>query len=530
MSARVTLSIIKGPLAGQEHAFEDRAVCIVGRASDCSPQMPNDTHHSTISRHHCLLDINPPDVRIRDFGSRNGTFLNGQKIGQRNENQTPEEGAKLQFPEKELKHGDEITLGNTTLKVAILVPEVCGQCAAEIPGRAHPPRLETAVPIPVICDDCHRKAEEERKRAEDARAQGSRAGLPPAPKPEPPNPKPVVCAQCGKALPAGAGMKRQGEELCVECMGDPGAIIRALMGEAKAGEEDLVAIRGYRIEKELGRGGMGAVYLARHEKSGKQVALKVMLPQVALTPRAKVSFLRETENTKALVHGNVVQLRDAGCSRGAFFFTLEYCDGGSVDRLMDERGGPLPVDEAVSIILQALDGLEYAHHADIPNVKFKDGTIGRGHGLVHRDIKPANILLCGSGSSRIAKVADFGLAKAFDAAGLSGHTTSGAVGGTVCFMPRQQVLSYLFSRPEVDVWAMSASLYFMLTGTPPRDFPGGEDPFRVVLQRQPVPIRERNSSIPGPLAKVIDQALIDQPEIHFKTAADLKRALEGAVR
>ena len=153
------------------------------------------------------------------------------------------------------------------------------------------------------------------------------------------------------------------------------------------------------------------------------------------------------------------------------FFTLEYCDGGSVDRLMVRRGGKLAIGEAVPIILQTLDGLDYAHNAEIPNVKLKDGSIGRGRGLVHRDLKPQNLFLCTVGGTQVAKLGDYGLAKAFDMAGLSGHTYTGEVAGTPQFMPRQQVLRFKDLRPEADVWAIAAALYNMLTGRFPRDFP-----------------------------------------------------------
>jgi len=98
MPAKVILTIIEGSLKGQEFVIDSRTTCIMGRAKDCHPQIPDDEHHRTISRYHCLLDINPPDIRVRDFGSLNGTYVNGKKIGQRQVNQTPEEGAKLKFP------------------------------------------------------------------------------------------------------------------------------------------------------------------------------------------------------------------------------------------------------------------------------------------------------------------------------------------------------------------------------------------------------------------------------------------------
>ena len=275
-----------------------------------------------------------------------------------------------------------------------------------------------------------------------------------------------------------------------------------------------MAIKGYRVIRELGRGGMGAVYLARHARTGVEVALKVMLPNVAASKSATERFFREIENTKILQHPNVVQLHESGCSRGTFFFTLEFCNAGSVDKLMRSCGGGIPVAQAVPITLQVLDGLNYAHQVDVPRVQMEDGRVERGRGLVHRDLKPQNVFLAKSSGSVTAKVGDYGLAKAFDLAGLSGQTCTGSVSGTPHFMPRQQVLRFR---------------YYMLTGYPPRDFGQDRDPWQTVLETQPVPIRQRNAAVPTRLADLIDEALIDNPEIRFKTAAELKDALQGAV-
>jgi serine/threonine-protein kinase len=101
--------------------------------------------------------------------------------------------------------------------------------------------------------------------------------------------------------------------------------------------------------------------------------------------------------------------------------------------------------------------------------------------------------------------------------------------GTPRFMPRQQVVNFKYARPEVDVWAAAATLYHLLTGACPRDFPPGADPWAVVLQTGAVPIRRRRQGLPGRLAEVIDQALIDRPTIGFATAAELRRAIEEAL-
>jgi len=451
MPDKITLKIIEGNLIGQEFTFEERTTCIIGRAQDCHPQLPEDEAHRIISRYHCLLDINPPDIRVRDFGSRNGTYINNKKIGQRQPHQTPEEAAKLKFPEHDLQTGDRIKLGKTVFQVTIEVE----------------PKTSKTLDV--------------------AKAKIIRSPVPP---------KQFNLFE----------------------------IIKNLLQRANGGEQNLIAIRGYTILKPLGKGGFGEVYLARHQPTNEEVALKVMLPQVAAYQGAIDKFLREMQNTKALQHYNVVRFKDCGFSDNTFFFTMEYCNGGTVLDLMQKQGGKLSIDEAALIILQVLDGLEYAHNAEIPYIKQAGGSFTKGRGLVHRDIKPGNLFLVNVGGTRLVKIGDYGLAKAFDLAGLSGQTMSGSKAGTPVFMPRQQVINFKYAKPEVDVWAAAASFYNMLTGTYPRNFVGA-DPLVAVLQTSAIPIRQREASIPQRLAEVIDLALVDNPEIPFKTAAEFKQRL-----
>ncbi|MBI3862190.1 MAG: serine/threonine protein kinase [Planctomycetia bacterium] len=308
---------------------------------------------------------------------------------------------------------------------------------------------------------------------------------------------------------------------------DPVQMVKELLLQAGAGERSLAALHGYEFVRELGRGGMGAVCLVRHSSRGEMAALKIMLPDIETDEHARTTFLREVENTRALNHPNVVRFFASGSSGNVFFFTMEYCDGGSVQGLMKQMGGRLARNETGAIILQVLDGLIYAHSADIPHVLLADGSSRPGKGLVHRDIKPLNVFLSGSGA--VAKLGDYGLSKAFGLAGLTGHTEPRTVAGSPPFMPRQQLDNYRFAKPEVDVWAVAASCYCMLTGRAPRDFPADEDPWDVVWQRDPVPIRRREPSIPAPLADLLDLALDDRSDLHFQSAAEFKQALQSVL-
>jgi serine/threonine protein kinase len=409
-AAAVTLTVVTGEDRSR-YVFDERTTCIVGRAADCDPRLPDDDRHRKVSRHHCLVDINPPDARVRDFGSLNGTYVNGEKIGQRQPGQSPSEAAEQSYPERDLADGDEIRLGDTVLRVTIT-----GERTLTVPADA---------------------------------------GL-------------------------GAATGR---------------------------------IAGYALIKELGRGGMGAVYLARGAGSNEQVALKLMLPKVATSDSARARFLREISITRTLRHPNIVSLYEAGSTEGSFYFTSEYCAGGSMDGLL--KGGGLPRREAVDIIVQALAGLAHAH----------------GQGVVHRDLSPHNILLQpgegagGGGSGLVAKVSDFGLAKSFDQAGFSGLTRTGSTAGKPWYVPRQQVINFKDASPSGDVWAMAACLYEALTGSSPRSFPPGKDPWQVVLQQPAVPVRDRDPSVPKELADVIDTALRERPAIGFQTAAEFRDAL-----
>ena len=452
MSSKVTLTITAGNLKGKEFSFDTRTTCIIGRAKDCYPNIPDDEKHRTISRYHCLLDINPPDIRIRDFGSKNGTFVNSKKIGQREAHQSPEEAAQIHFPEYDLQGGDDFTLSDTSFRVGVVLD----------PENAKTSQQQTPPTIP------------------------------------------------------------SNQENLWE-------MLKAFLLKAVGGKNNIGTLGDYVLLKELGKGGFSLVYLARHKQTNQEVALKVMLPKVAANQRAVNWFLREIENTKSLKHPNVVGLKESGYADETFFFTMEYCEGGSVVDLMAKRGvSTLPIAESVGIITQVLDGLTYTHNAEIPNVRLADGSFAKGRGLIHRDLKPGNIFLANVGGKQVAKIGDYGLAKAFDQAGLSGQTMTGSQVGTPCFMPRQQVLDYKYAKPEVDVWAAAACLYVMLTGYSPRNFVG-LDPFRAVLDNDAVPIHDRTSSIPQPLATVIDRALIDNPEIYYKNAVEFKQALLNTI-
>jgi serine/threonine protein kinase len=443
---------MEGPLLGKEYLFEERTTCLIGRAADCEMQLPNDPEHRGVSRHHCVLDVNPPHVRIRDFGSRNGTFVNGVKIGQRAAG--PEDRTiREESTEHDLRDNDEVRVGRTVFRVLIrsgAATDLAGTRAEQGDGRS-----------------------------------------------------------------------------CDKEMDNPADVVERLLATAPPEAPGLESLHGYEVKRLLGHGGMASVFLLRHRESGEEMALKIMRPRGDVPSDACQRFLREAETTRALCHPNVVALRQVGYCAETFFLGLEYCNRGTVaDRI--ERRGKMPARDALAITFQALAALEYAHSVQLPVVQLAAGGRTVAQGLVHRDIKPNNLFLHHAGGVTQVKVGDYGLAKAFDAAGLSGFTRTGATAGTPWFMPRQQLVNFKYARPEVDIWSLAASLYFMLTGKPPRVFPEGCDWWRQVLETRPIAIRKREPSVPARLAAVIDRALVDQPAIVFQSAPEFREALQAA--
>lgn len=503
MPATVTFKCVEGPLKGKVYTFQSRMNFLIGRSNDCLIAIPKSDQTMEISRHHCLIELCPPLARIRDFGSLNGTYLNGERIGRRDPSQKAGDPLAV-FPQCDLAHGYTIKLGNVVISVSIESPAICDRCGKEILGKTK--EQAGADDEPSICNECLAKQEAELKRQRDEQKQK----------------QDLVAAEARKkaqqlAEAAQNRAKEAGQAAPPQVKPDLMAIIQAILDKAKQGAPEIQNIKGYKILKTLGRGGMGAVYLARKDDTGEEVALKVMLPQVAGNKDAVARFKREMDNATALRHPHIVQSYESGFSDNVFFLTMEVCNAGSMQDLLQKKGGKLPFEQGLALMLQALEGLKYLHKAPIPYVKLANGQYGKGTGLVHRDLKPANLFLNESNGRLTVKIADLGLAKAFDQAGLSGLTMTGQVAGSPPFMPRQQVVDYLNAKPEVDVWAMAATFYNIFTGAFPRNFLPGKDVWLTILQSDPVPIRQRNSAIPQKLAQVIDRALLDKPQIGFSS-------------
>ena len=264
----------------------------------------------------------------------------------------------------------------------------------------------------------------------------------------------------------------------------------------------------YRLLRELGSGGMAVVFLADDLKHGRQVALKVLRPEISCALGGE-RFLQEIRIAARLQHQHILGLYDSGEVDGILYYTMPYVEGHSLrDRLARER--QLPLSEALRITGQVAAALAYAHQ----------------HNVVHRDIKPANILLAGSD----AVVADFGIAHAVAEAGTEELTKSGMAIGTPAYMSPEQAGGDTHVDGRADIYALGCVLYEMLAGEPPFS---GRTPQAVLARHMhdhPPPVRIVRPTTPPAVQEVLERALAKVPADRYATAEEFAAALEAAAR
>jgi WD40 repeat protein/Flp pilus assembly protein TadD len=297
---------------------------------------------------------------------------------------------------------------------------------------------------------------------------------------------PIAAAQA--AGPAGLTQDEHGRPGA----GDPAGLPDSLEG---------LHVPGYTVIRELGRGGMGVVYLARQADVDRVVALKMLLsggPGEADLAR----FRREAQTLGRLQHPNIVAIYEVGEHQGRPFFSLEFCPGGNLAHRLG--GAPLPPREAAELVRRLASAVQAAHDADV----------------VHRDLKPANILLA---ADETPKIGDFGLARKLDEAGT---TRTGDVIGTPSYMAPEQAAGQKNVGPAADVYALGAILYECLTARPPFKAATVFDTLMQVVGEEPAAVRQLNPQVPGDLETICGRCLRKEPERRYPSARELADELQ----
>jgi serine/threonine-protein kinase len=266
----------------------------------------------------------------------------------------------------------------------------------------------------------------------------------------------------------------------------------------------------YHILKRIGEGGMGRVYLGEHVKMNRQCAIKVMSPALLNDAESASRFAREASSAARIIHPNVAAVFDYGESDGLVYLVMEYVDGEPLSRLL-AREAPFALERAVDLARQIADGLGAAHEL----------------GIVHRDLKPDNILVTRSKSGReVAKVVDFGIAKAMQEGAGEALTRTGLVIGTPEFMSPEQLLGDPIDARS-DLYALGCILHLMLTAAPAFEAPTREQMIKRRLSENPPHAQELDPGIPDSIDRVIVKLLARSPDDRYGSAAEVRDALSG---
>jgi serine/threonine-protein kinase len=260
----------------------------------------------------------------------------------------------------------------------------------------------------------------------------------------------------------------------------------------------------YRLDRELGRGGMATVYLARDLKHDRQVALKVLRPDLAAV-LGRDRFLAEVRLTAKLDHPHILTLIDSGESDGLLWYVVPFIRGESLRQKL-ERERQLPIPDALAITKQIAAALDYAHR----------------NGVIHRDLKPENILL----HEGEAMLADFGIALAVKEAGGNRLTETGISLGTPQYMSPEQATGDRQLDPRSDVYSLGAVLYEMLTGEPPHSGATVQAVIAKLMTERPTRLRVIREAVPVAVEAAVERALAKTPADRFASAAELVAALE----
>jgi eukaryotic-like serine/threonine-protein kinase len=491
---KVKLEIIKGPQVGRSFEFSEPDTFLVGRAKDATFRLPEEDPY--VSRRHFHLEINPPKCFFRDLQSTNPPKINNEVI-----------------VEKELQNGDIIQVGYTQMKVTITHDIItrkiqCRKCKTDIVLIVNEKHNG-------YCNNCLKALEEEKI-------------------PKPNTIRQHINCRCGKDLTHFAYSDNQFDIL-------KGKVNYSCKSCLPAGDKEKgIKIKDYEVIRKVGEGGMGKVYLVYHAPTARILVCKKILglSQQELVAR----FDREIRLQKSITHENIIQFVDSGIEKNEPFMISEFASGGDLNKFLIENRLSMTADKAVEFTINALNGLEYMH----------------SNSIIHRDIKPENILLQREENGKlIPKISDFGLAKSYNNAGGSSFTRVGTGMGTLFYMAPEQMKDAKSVDGRADVYSFGISLYYLLTGKYPYEFPSPIDliqwmllnkdrfeneeeafqamlkiqkqrnPMLIILSNNPIPIINRNSQISQKLANVVDKAIEKDISKRIQSAREFRAMLQN---
>lgn len=264
----------------------------------------------------------------------------------------------------------------------------------------------------------------------------------------------------------------------------------------------------YEVRKELGRGGMGVVYLAHNRLMGRDEVLKVMSADLATRAGVSDRFFREIRAVARLRHPNIVAAYSAVRLGDSLAFAMEYVPGLDLARMVKIKG-PLPVAHACRFAHQAALGLQHAHEA----------------GLIHRDVKPSNLILSHDGDRATVKVLDFGLTKGAGEKVDGALTQSGQALGTPDYIAPEQILDAAAADIRSDVYSLGATLFFLLAGRPPFRAKSLYDLYQAHISRLPDPMDQVRPDVPAELAALVAKMMAKDPDARFQTPKEVAQAL-----
>jgi serine/threonine-protein kinase len=321
----------------------------------------------------------------------------------------------------------------------------------------------------------------------------------------------IKCLQCGFQIRAEAEANSHLKIYCESCRREifpeqpPQAAAKTPIAAAPAKK----MVGEYEIIQQIGQGGMGKVYLAKHETTGEKVVVKMLsIEDFDETKRDKFTdyFFRETQVLKGIQHESIVQYKTCGNFRGHPYLAMEFVDGKTLEAELKEQGS-MKLTEAIPILLKLIVALEYIEAQKI----------------IHRDIKPGNIILCAH-NKLLPKLIDFGLAKSLTEE--YSLTKTGSMMGTPFYMPPEQTLDAKSADHRADIYALGATFYHMLAGKPPffeYNAQGRSAVLEAIRKKKPAPLATLRPKLPKDICTMVEKAMAFAVQDRYATASQWKK-------